>query len=132
MLHRCSFKGCPKTVEYPQTFCLPPAGWTYFEDWGPGLPEGLYCQAHADAIAQLGMNGGLDNPNETCEDILGDHWNSFEDWLIDDWCVERRAAAETQRVLRAVFPIAARRQDLVDTEDWAALVTLAQHPALNN
>ena len=27
MLHRCAFEGCPKTVEWPEVFSLPPEGW---------------------------------------------------------------------------------------------------------
>jgi hypothetical protein len=129
MLHRCSFKGCPKTVEYPQTFFLPPSGWAHFGDgWGPGIPEGLYCQAHGEALEQLEMNGDLDNPTETDEDIMGNHLASFWEWLVEHHADEDA----TLRVADAVFHVAARRQDLVEAEDWVALVKLAQHPTLNN
>ena len=50
MLHRCTFDGCAETVEAPETFMLPPDGWVLFQVWGLGIPDGLYCAGHANAI----------------------------------------------------------------------------------
>jgi hypothetical protein len=28
-------------------------GWGYLSDWGPGVPDGLYCREHKEAIEAL-------------------------------------------------------------------------------
>ena len=43
--HRCTFEGCGKTTARPGA-----DGWAYLSDHGPGVPDGLYCRAHAEAI----------------------------------------------------------------------------------
>jgi hypothetical protein len=50
---RCSFGDhnelqCRATTEQPTV-----DGWPYLESWGPGIPDGYYCPAHADAIERL-------------------------------------------------------------------------------
>jgi hypothetical protein len=69
MLHRCTFEGCRKTVEYPQNFALPPKGWSYLVDWGPGIQDGLYCKEHADALEAVLMQGGLDDPENDLDEF---------------------------------------------------------------
>ena len=53
MTHRhCTFSGCAKTVDLPDVILLPPEGWVWLE--GPGAPEGLYCEPHAEQAQRLG------------------------------------------------------------------------------
>ena len=68
MLHHCKFEGCRKTVEYPQTFMFPPEGWSYLYKYGPGIPDGLHCKEHADAIEAVLMEGGLDDPENDLDE----------------------------------------------------------------
>jgi hypothetical protein len=49
-IHHCIWDGCRKSVEHLQVFMLPPVGWSWLGDWGPGVPAGMYCQEHADAL----------------------------------------------------------------------------------
>ena len=61
-MHHCTFKGCPKkTVEFVG---LPPEGWTYLAGWGPGVPDGMYCQEHADALEELHLSGELEEEQQ--------------------------------------------------------------------
>jgi hypothetical protein len=62
MLHRCAFQGCPRSVEWDEYFALPPEGWSWLggDDWGPGVPEGMYCKAHADALEEQSVTGELE------------------------------------------------------------------------
>lgn len=46
--HRCTFESCWKTTERPGA-----DGWTRLSDYGPGVPDGLYCPEHADAIEAI-------------------------------------------------------------------------------
>jgi len=39
-------------------------------DWGPGIPGGYYCPAHADAIEKVLEEGGLDDPENDLSDDL--------------------------------------------------------------
>jgi hypothetical protein len=61
MRHRCQFEGCLRTVEWPEVFTLPPEGWSWLQDWGPGVPEGMYCKPHADALEALLVSGELES-----------------------------------------------------------------------
>jgi hypothetical protein len=54
MTTKCTFKGCPKTTEQPFT-----DGWANLGDWGPGIEDGFYCRAHADALEDLLVSGEL-------------------------------------------------------------------------
>lgn len=60
MIHRCTFEGCHRSVELPEVYRLPPPGWVHLSAWGPGVPDGLYCQPHADALEALLESGELD------------------------------------------------------------------------
>jgi hypothetical protein len=33
-----------------------------FASWGHGIKDGWYCHAHAEAIEQVNLEGGLDDP----------------------------------------------------------------------
>jgi hypothetical protein len=35
-------------------------GWAHLSSWGPGIPDGWYCSAHADAIEQVLEAGGFE------------------------------------------------------------------------
>jgi hypothetical protein len=59
MIHHCTFEGCPKSVEWPAVFWLPPEGWTWLERWGPGVRDGMYCEPHAKALEALLLSGEL-------------------------------------------------------------------------
>ena len=59
MIHHCTFAGCPKSVEWPAVFFLPPEGWTWLEAWGPGVRDGMYCDPHAKALEALLLSGEL-------------------------------------------------------------------------
>jgi hypothetical protein len=59
VIHRCTFEGCPKSVEYPETFVRPPPGWAWLADWGPGVKDGIYCEPHANALEEMLLNGEL-------------------------------------------------------------------------
>jgi hypothetical protein len=59
MIHHCTFEGCPKSVEWPAVFLLPPEGWTWLEAWGPGVRDGMYCAPHARALEALLLSGEL-------------------------------------------------------------------------
>jgi hypothetical protein len=52
---RCTWKGCWRTTWQPYT-----DGWAGLGGWGPGIPDGWYCKAHADAIEALDQTGELD------------------------------------------------------------------------
>jgi hypothetical protein len=55
---RCAFDGCHKKTEQPST-----DGWAYLCKYGPGIKDGSYCPAHADAIERervLLAGGGLE------------------------------------------------------------------------
>jgi len=43
--YRCRFEGCGKTTENWLG-----DGWSSISDWGPGVPDGLYCREHAAAL----------------------------------------------------------------------------------
>ena len=49
MTIRCAFDGCHKKTEQPST-----DGWAYLCKYGPGIKDGSYCPAHADAIECIG------------------------------------------------------------------------------
>ena len=55
-LWRCAFEGCPKTSEQPFA-----DGWADLAGWGSGVPDGLYCREHADALEAVHEAGGLDD-----------------------------------------------------------------------
>jgi hypothetical protein len=61
---RCCFDGCRATSEHPLT-----DGWTNIVDWGHGIADGFYCRAHADALNQVCMRGGFEDPEN---DLKGD------------------------------------------------------------
>jgi hypothetical protein len=42
-------------------------GWANLVDQGPGLPDGYYCKAHADAL-KVEEDGGLDDFENDDED----------------------------------------------------------------
>lgn len=52
---RCKWEGCWRTTCHPYA-----DGWAYLSDWGPAVKEGFYCQAHADALEAVLMDGGFD------------------------------------------------------------------------
>jgi hypothetical protein len=52
--HHCTFHGCTRASEQPFT-----DGWASLGSWGPGIPDGLYCRAHADALEQMLETGEL-------------------------------------------------------------------------
>ena len=58
-LRHCAFSGCAKTVDLPGVILLPPEGWVWLDRWGPGVPDGLYCQPHAEALEALHLSGEL-------------------------------------------------------------------------
>jgi hypothetical protein len=60
----CTFQGCRNTSEQPIT-----DGWAILADWGPGIPDGYYCPAHANAIEKVDEDGGLEDPEN---DLIGD------------------------------------------------------------
>jgi hypothetical protein len=35
-------------------------GWAYLSKYGPGIKDGSYCPAHANAIERVLLAGGLD------------------------------------------------------------------------
>jgi hypothetical protein len=45
---RCTFSGCRAKTWQPYA-----DGWAGLASWGPGIPDGFYCRAHADAIESL-------------------------------------------------------------------------------
>jgi len=52
---RCTFAGCWRTTWQPYA-----DGWSGLAAWGPGIENGWYCKAHADAIEALDESGELD------------------------------------------------------------------------
>jgi hypothetical protein len=54
---KCTFAGCQKTSEQPTK-----DGWAHLLGWGPGIADGYYCQAHADALEEVHLEGGLEDP----------------------------------------------------------------------
>jgi hypothetical protein len=56
---RCAFEGCHKTTDQANGL-VPPKGWCFLSDWGPGIADGYYCRAHRDAIEQLEESGELE------------------------------------------------------------------------
>jgi hypothetical protein len=52
---KCTFDGCNATSEQPMA-----DGWAELFRWGPGIKDGLYCKAHADALGALALDGSLD------------------------------------------------------------------------
>jgi hypothetical protein len=59
MTHRCPMEPCGKSVEWPRVFGMPPKGWAWLDDWGPGVPTGMYCEEHAEALNQMVISGEL-------------------------------------------------------------------------
>jgi hypothetical protein len=53
---RCSWRGCCCTSVQPFT-----DGWAGLAGWGPGIPDGWYCNAHAAALNALEESGELDS-----------------------------------------------------------------------
>lgn len=51
---RCAFPGCCSTTRYPGGYL-----WENLSGL-PGLKDGLYCPAHAEAIEQVKKEGGFD------------------------------------------------------------------------
>jgi len=51
---KCTFDGCNATSEQPYT-----DGWANLADWRPGVKDGFYCKAHADALEAMLMDGSL-------------------------------------------------------------------------
>ena len=51
---RCTFHGCNATTEQPFT-----DGWADLCAWGPGIKDGFYCKAHADALEAMLEDGSL-------------------------------------------------------------------------
>ena len=51
---RCTFDGCTAKSDQPFT-----DGWSSLGDWGPGIKDGLYCKAHADALEAMLEDGSL-------------------------------------------------------------------------
>ena len=51
---RCAWDGCWRTTEHPYA-----DGWAYLCSWPPPIRDGYYCQAHADAIEAVEMDGGF-------------------------------------------------------------------------
>ena len=44
MIHHCTFEGCPKSVEWPAVFFLPPEGWCGWRCGGPA--SAMACTAN--------------------------------------------------------------------------------------
>jgi len=55
----CSFSGCHRSI-IRRDYFVPPEGWAYLSDWGPGIKRGFYCKPHADALEALNDSGELD------------------------------------------------------------------------
>jgi hypothetical protein len=52
----CSLEGCWRsTTRHPFL-----DDWTYLASWGPAVKDGYYCQAHADALEAVLLEGGFD------------------------------------------------------------------------
>jgi hypothetical protein len=49
-LHHCTHAGCPKSVEWPKVFLLPPEGWAWFDGGWGNIAGGMYCDEHADLL----------------------------------------------------------------------------------
>jgi hypothetical protein len=60
---RCAFKGCPKTSERPFA-----DGWADLAGWGPGVPDGLYCREHTEALEALLVASKLDGLDDDDDD----------------------------------------------------------------
>ena len=58
---KCCFDGCRMTSEHPD------AG-RYLSEWGHGFKDGWYCRAHADALEQVLIGGGFENPENDMEE----------------------------------------------------------------
>jgi hypothetical protein len=58
-VEKCSYKGCRATT----TQWLDD-GWSNLVDWGPAVPDGYYCPAHAEALEAVLMEGGFDDPED--------------------------------------------------------------------
>jgi hypothetical protein len=58
MIHHCTFKGCPKSVETPAVFLLPPEGWAWLETREPGVRDGIR-EPHARALEARLLRGEL-------------------------------------------------------------------------
>ena len=56
---RCSFAGCHRSIPR-RPYVVPPEGWACLSDWGPGIPDGFYCQSHADALDAMTESGELE------------------------------------------------------------------------
>jgi hypothetical protein len=54
---RWAFEGCLKFFDGPELLLLPPEGWAHVSEWGPGVPDGFYCEFHADVLERLHMSG---------------------------------------------------------------------------
>lgn len=50
---QCSFWGCERTTLHPYA-----DGWANLTEWGPSVKNGFYCQAHADALEAVLLEGG--------------------------------------------------------------------------
>jgi hypothetical protein len=51
---RCTWEGCWKTTTQPFT-----DGWASLDGWPSPIKDGYYCQAHADAIEAVDLDGGF-------------------------------------------------------------------------
>jgi hypothetical protein len=56
----CTFSGCPKHFDAPGAIMVPPKGWAHLSEWGVGVRDGFYCEAHADALEAMLMSGELE------------------------------------------------------------------------
>jgi hypothetical protein len=56
---RCTFDGCHRTHRWVISGVLLDDGWAYLCDRGPGVKEGYYCPAHADALDAMLEDGSL-------------------------------------------------------------------------
>ena len=63
MARSLRLKGCPKTSERPFA-----SGWADLAGWGPGVPDGLYCREHTEALEALLLAGKLDDLDDDDDD----------------------------------------------------------------
>lgn len=56
---KCTYDGCHRTHRRVISAILLDDGWAYLADWGPGVKEGYYCPAHADALSAMLEDGSL-------------------------------------------------------------------------